>query len=234
MRWNRHNRYHCRTWGGKCLLTELLIALPVGVDRVDDLGKGILLILKDELLDNCQRVGSYRQADAGEHRPDAVLRAAVHKVLAVLQAILVAGGHKGPVTALSVNLLCGDQRNNALLDQISELVLPGLDDLINRGKGLGVLLGNRDLLAGKAAFALIECKLKSGRKADACRGGPLESLSGMGHHAAAVVPVLCVLRLIAQIGKHLVAGAVAVNCGEAAAVDTSSVTASMNSGGQSG
>ena len=74
----------------ECKLSEVLIAFPVIVDRIDDVCQSALLFLEDELLNDCERVGCYREADTCEYRTDVVLGSAVDEVLSVLHAVLVA------------------------------------------------------------------------------------------------------------------------------------------------
>ena len=98
-----------------------------------------------------------------------------------------------------------------MLYHIGELSEQCSLDFLIGGKGFRVFFGQGNLLTCQAALAFIQCKLQRRRKADVAGGGPFKGLSGMRYHAAAVIPISCVLRLIAQIAEHFVACSVAMD-----------------------
>ena len=113
-------------------------------------------------------------------------------------------------------LLRGHEAYNAVAHKISELLLPRLDYLIHRVECLRILLFERDLLSRQAAPSLIQRKFESCGEAYACSGCPLKCLARVRHHAAAVVPVSCILRSVSEVGQHLIACPVTVDRRESA------------------
>lgn len=132
-----------------------------------------------------------------------------------------------------MDFLCSQQANHAMLYHIGELSEQCSLDFLIGGKGFRVFFGQSNLLTCQAALAFIQRKFQRRRKADIAGGGPFKGLSGMRYNTAAVIPVSCVLRLIAQIAEHFVACSVAMDGRKPLPVETRSVTASMNAGGQS-
>ena len=70
--------------------SQLLVAFPVAIYRIDDVCQCACLVLEYELSDHCQRIGGDRESYACEYRSDVVLRSAVDKIPAVLHAVLIA------------------------------------------------------------------------------------------------------------------------------------------------
>ena len=197
---------------------QLLIALPVGLQGLDERIHGADLVLEHQLLHRGQRVGHDGEADAGDDGAHVVLRAALAEVLADLHAVLVAAREEGPRHHLLVQALGGEQTDDSVAAEVVELAEEGALHLFIGAELGGGLLVEAHHLAGDQRMALVEGVLQRGAEVEVGGGGPLARLAEMGHHAAAVVPVAGVVRLIAEVYQHLIADGVAVYGREAGAL----------------
>ena len=116
-----------------------------------------------------------------------------------------------------MDLLGRDQADHTVPDEVPELPLPRLEHLLVGREGPRIALRQGHLLTGASAPALVEGELQRRGEADRAGGRPLEGLAGVGHDAAAVVPVPRVDRVVAEVREHLIAGPIAVDGREAAA-----------------
>ena len=197
---------------------QLLIALPVGLQGLDERIHGADLVLEHQLLHRGQRVGHDGEADAGDDGAHVVLRAALAEVLAYLHAVLVAAREEGPRHHLLVQTLGGEQADDSVAAEVVELAEEGALHLFIGAELGGGLRVEAHHLAGDQRMALVEGVLQRGAEVEVGGGGPLARLAEVGHHAAAVVPVAGVIRLIAEVYQHLIADGVAVYGREAGAL----------------
>ena len=196
-------------------LAQFVIAFPVFIHGVQQFVHGAYFVIKYKLFYGSQAVGGFRQPDAGQHRPDGVLGAAVHQVHAFFQAGF---GHCREEWAGDQHLLqfLGQNRaGHGNGDQVVKLFHESLFHFLI-GSELPVRMdGQAHLFAGDAALAAVGGIFKSAAEVYVYGAGPFKGLAEMGHHAAAVVPVPGVFRFIAHVLQHLVTGLVAVDGREA-------------------
>ena len=185
-----------RSFGG---FLQFLIALPIGLQGIGEGCHVADLVLEHQLFDSGQRVGNDSQPDAGDDRPDVILRTTMAQILARCKAVLYAAGQERARHHLSMQTLGLHRQDDRVAAQIIELTIECCFYFLIAGHLSSGLFIQPHLFAGHQADALVQRVFQRRAKVHVDGGGPLTCLTVMGHHAAAVVPVAGILGGIACI-----------------------------------
>ena len=185
-----------RSFGG---FLQFLIALPIGLQGIGEGCHIADLVLEHQLFDSGQRVGNDSQPDAGDDRPDVVLRAAVAQIFAGFQAVLYAAGQERARHHLSMQALGFHCQDNGVAAQVVKLAVKRGFHLVKAGHLGSGLFVQAHPFTGHQADALVQSIFQRRAKVHIDGGGPLPCFAVVRHHAAAVVPVAGILRSIACV-----------------------------------